>query len=210
MLLVVNSAGAQSRQRPSETITSAFHEDDELSLLLNEEPLRRFKKQAIQRLAVSSGYLTEGETPARTDGLLQKLELVYHWETLKNILATEVAFRNDVLTLPAAEFNRSNLYELSCSLFFKKPLSDKSNLLINVRPSYLGDFEATANTFGMFGMALITKQLESHDVTLSYGIVHLNQVDVALLPGIGVRWDPSPKMTVDLRFPRVKDILASR
>ena len=201
VLLVVNSAGAESRQGPSETITSAFHEDDELSLLLNEEPLRRFKKQAIQRLAVSSGYLTEGENSSTHRWFATEIGTGIPLGNFENILATEVAFRNDVLTLPAAAFNRSDLYELSCSLFFKKPLSDKSNLLINVRPSYLGDFEATANTFGMFGMALITKQLESHDVTLSYGIVHLNQVDVALLPGIGVRWDPSPKMTVDLRFP---------
>ena len=143
MLLVVNSAGAQSRQRPSETITSAFHEDDELSLLLNEEPLRRFKKQAIQRLAVSSGYLTEGENSSTHRWFATEIGTGIPLGNFENILATEVAFRNDVLTLPAAEFNRSSLYELICSLFFV--LSDKSNLLINVRPNYLG-FEATANT----------------------------------------------------------------
>ncbi len=201
VLFIVNSNEAQSRQGQTGPIESAFNADNELSILLQEEPLRRFKKQAIQRLAVSSGYLTDGEKSSTHRWFATEIGTAIPLGNFENILATEISFRNDVLTLPTKEFKRSDLYGLSCSLFFKKSLSDKSNLLINLRPGYLGDFEATANTFGMFGMALITKKLESHDLTLSYGFVHLNQVDAALLPGLGIRWDPNPKISVDLRFP---------
>ena len=109
-----------------------------------------------------------------------------------------------MLAIPASNFDRGDLHELSASVFFRKPLNQKSNLLINIRPGYLGDFEASSNTFGMFGMALITRKLEAHDLTLSYGIVHLNQVQPGLLPGLGLRWEPDPKMIIDLRFPESK------
>ena len=204
VLFFVNSAWAQTQQGATGFIKDAAEGDDELGLMLQEKPLRRFKKQALQRLAVSSGYFTDSGNSSTHRWFATEIGTGIPLGNFENILATEISFRNDVLTLPAEGFKRSDLYELSSSLFFKKPLSDRSNLLINVRPSYLGDFEATTNTFGMFGMALITKQLESHDLTLSYGIVHLNQVDIGILPALGIRWDPKPEMTVDLRFPESK------
>ncbi len=204
VLFVVNSAGAQSQQDPTRLNEGVISKEDELSILLQEEPLRRFKKQAIQRLAVSSGYFTDHENSSTHRWFATEIGTGIPLGNFENIVATEISFRNDVLTLPTAGFKRSDLYELSSSLFFKKPLSDKSNLLLNFRPSYLGDFEATDNTFGMFGMALITKQLEAHDLTLSYGVIHLNQLDIGFVPGLGLRWDPKPEMTVDLRFPESK------
>jgi len=204
MLFIANSVGAQSQQDPTGFTEDTIHAEDELSTLLKEEPLSRFKKQALQRLAVSSGYFTDRENTSEHRWFATEIGTGIPLGNFENILATEISFRNDVLSLPAEGFKRSDLYNLGCSLFFKKSLSDKRNLLINFRPRYQGDFEATDNTFGMFGMALITKQLESHDLTLSYGVVHLNQVDIGLLPALGLRWDPKPEMTIDLRFPESK------
>ena len=204
MLFIANSVGAQSQQDPTGFTEDAIRTEDELSILLQEEPLSRFKKQALQRLAVSSGYFTDRENTSEHRWFATEIGTGIPLGSFENILATEISFRNDVLSLPTEGFKRSDLYNLGCSLFFKKSLSDKRNLLINLRPSYQGDFDATANTFGMFGMALITKQLEAHDITLSYGVVHLNQVDIGLLPAFGLRWDPKPEMTIDLRFPESK------
>ena len=166
-----------------------------------EEPLRRFKKQALQRAAFSSGYLIDMNDTSRHQWFTTEIGTGIPLGNFDNILATTISFRNDALAVPAEHFDRSDLYELSTSLFFKKQLSPRNNLLLNIQPGYLGDFEATSNTFGMFGMALITTQLESYDITFSYGIVHLNQLETGILPALGLRWEPKPEMSVDLRFP---------
>ena len=166
-----------------------------------EEPLRRYKEQALQRAALSSGYLFDLNETSRHQWLNAEIGTGIPLGNFENILATTVSFRNDSLAVPAEQFDRSDLYELSVSLFFKKELSERNNLLINVRPGYLGDFGATSNTFGMFGMALMTTKLEFYDITFSYGIVHLNQLKIGILPALGLRWQPEPEINVDLRFP---------
>ena len=166
-----------------------------------EEPLQRFKKQALQRVALSSGYLIDINDTSRHQWFTTEIGTGIPLGNFDNILATTISFRNDALAVPAEQFDRSDLYELSTSLFFKKQLSPRNNLLLNVQPGYLGDFEAKSNTFGMFGMALVTTQLESYDITFSYGIVHLNQLKTGILPALGLRWEPDPEMSIDLRFP---------
>ena len=175
--------------------------NDELSVLGEEQPLRRFKRQALQRLAISAGYLIDNGFSSRHLWFETEIGTGIPLGSFENILATSFSFRNDALEIPTLGFERNDLYKISASLFLKKPLSNQSNLLINIRPSYMGDFQASDHTFGMFGMALITKELEFHDLTLSYGIVHLNQVDIGILPAVGLRWEPKPEINVDLRFP---------
>ena len=174
---------------------------NELRVLVEEQPLIRFKKNAVQRLSLSAGYLTDDANSSKHRWFETEIGTAIPLGSFENILATTVSFRNDVLEVPALGFDRNDLYQLSASFFLKKPLSSQSNLLINISPSYLGDLQATDHTFGMFGMALVTKELDSHDLTLSYGIVHLNQVDIGILPAVGLRWEPKPELNVDLRFP---------
>ena len=174
---------------------------NELRALVEDEPLRRFKRQAIQRLAISAGSLTDDSLSSKHRWFETEIGTAIPLGSFENILATSVLFRNDALEVPALGFERNDLYELSVSFFLKKPLSRQSNLLINIRPSYLGDLQATDHAFGMFGMALVTKELEFHDLTLSYGVVHLNQLDIGILPAVGLRWEPNPEINIDLRFP---------
>ena len=103
MLFIANSVDAQSQQDPT-----GFTED-ELSILLQEEPLSRFKKQALQRLAVSSGYFTDRENTSEHRWFATEIGTGIPLGNFENILATEISFRNDVLSLPAEGFKRSDL-----------------------------------------------------------------------------------------------------
>tara|TARA_B100000945_G_scaffold297917_1_gene277364 strand:+ start:2358 stop:3344 length:987 start_codon:yes stop_codon:yes gene_type:complete len=203
-LIFASCAKAQTPFMPTGSLAQSASTNLNLSVLNREEPLNRFKKQALQRVAISSGYFSDNDNSSRHRWFSTEIGTGIPLGSFENILATSISYRNDVLSVATSDFKRSDLHELSASLFFRKPLTDKSNLLINIRPGYLGDFDASSNTFGMFGMALITKKLEAHDLTLSYGIVHLNQVTAGLLPGLGLRWEPKAEMTVDLRVPESK------
>ena len=194
-------AEAQTDSLANELIDRATQLTPEFMKADAEEPLRRYKTQALQRAALSSGYLIDINDTSRHQWFTTEIGTGIPLGNFDNILATTISFRNDALAIPAEHFDRSDLYELSTSLFFKKQLSPRNNLLLNVQPGYLGDFEATSNTFGMFGMALVTTQLESYDITFSYGIVHLNQLKTGILPALGLRWEPEPEICIDLRFP---------
>ena len=116
MLFIANSVGAQSQQDPTGFMEDAILAEDELSILLQEEPLSRFKKQALQRLAVSSGYFTDRDNTSEHRWFATEIGTGIPLGNFENILATEISFRNDVLSLPDEGLKRSDLYNL-CLLY---------------------------------------------------------------------------------------------
>ena len=166
-------------------------------------PLKRYKSQALQRLGVSSGY-AEGLTSRNSHKWLQaEVGLGVPLGSFSNILSTRFIFREDSITVPSLNFKHNHLYQFGASLFWRKEFSEDANrsILISVQPRYQGDLESESNTFGIFAMCLLNRKLPDAGVTLSYGLVHLNHLDNAIFPALGISWQPEYSTKIDLRFP---------
>ncbi len=199
MLVSVPVLGQSPLQYRYEDIVAQEEPEESVSI----SPLKRYKSQALQRLGVSSGY-AQGLASKNSHKWLQaEVGVGVPLGSFSNILSARFIFREDSITVPSLNFRHNHLYQLGASLFWRKEFTDDVNrsMLISVQPRYQGDMEAEANTFGIFAMCLINRKIPDTGMTFSYGLVHLNHLDNAIFPALGISWQPEYSTKIDLRFP---------
>lgn len=175
---------------------------DAIDQLPSEVPLRRFKKQAIQSLSVSGGWLgATGPDDLSSSQLEASIGLGVPLGSFDNILGVTPAFRVDWIDADPALEVPAELYETGVQLFWRKPINDRWSAMAIVGPAYRGDFTTSRRAFRVFGLGLLNWQCRPDVLSLSFGAVYLDRADIPLLPAVGLNWTPQPTTRLDLRFP---------
>ena len=174
-----------------------------------EEPpptVRRYRQQAIQLVTTSGGWLG-----TRDSGLSQR-----HYEvtlrtgvplgSFSRILGLTPSFRTDFLQPPAVSALDvpREVHEAGLSVFYRSELNERWSAMGIVRPSFRGDFTTSDNAVRVFGLGLLTWKAIPDELSLSFGAVFLDRADLPLLPAVGLRWQPTTDVQLDLQFPKSK------
>jgi len=174
-------------------------------------PLRRFKKQAIQKVSVSGGGIVATQNSDLNSRFLQtSIGLGIPLGDFDNILGATPSFHVDWMDSATVIDVPHTLYNVGVQFFWRKTLSDRWGFMTIARPAVRSDFSTSQDAFRIFGLALLTWKYIPNTLSLSFGAVCLDRADIPLLPAIGMTWRPNPRMRFDLRFPesRVADRLS--
>ncbi len=174
----------------------------DLAQPIDEVPIRRFKKQAIQKVAVSGGWLAAVSGNDLSTGFVEaSIGLGVPLGSFDNILGVTPRFRMDWIDAAAGLDVPSELYETGVQFFWRKPISDRWSFMTIVTPGVRSDFTTSDEAFRIFGLGLFNWQCKPETLSLSFGAVYLDRADVPLLPAVGLTWTPEPMTRLDLRFP---------
>ncbi|MFK7821965.1 MAG: DUF6268 family outer membrane beta-barrel protein [Planctomycetaceae bacterium] len=169
--------------------------------VLGEEPIRRFKKQAIQSVALSGGWLVGTDNDLNSQFFETSIGLGVPLGSLDNILGVTPSFRVDRIDAADGIDIPSELYEVGVQFFYRKAINDRWSFMGIVRPAIRSDFTTDDQAFRIFGLGLLTKDCIPDYLSVSFGAVFLDRADLPLLPAIGLTWTPRTDMRLDLRFP---------
>lgn len=168
----------------------------------HEQPVSRFKRQAIQKVSLSGGWLVStGGTDLNTSHLQASVGLGVPLGSFENILGVTPSFRVDWLDASPALDVPQELFEAGVNLFFRRPLNESWSLMAIARPSMRSDFTTSDNAFRLFGLALLNWEHTPDYLTLSFGTVYLDRADLPILPAVGLTWTPRTTTRLELRFP---------
>jgi len=191
-----------------------------------ELPVQRFKKQPIQTVTFSGGWLgaTAGNDLSSSFfetsigfgiplGLIEEKmsgadEQSFGTEpspsggSTPDILGITPAFRIDIIDAAEGIDIPSELYETGVSFFYRKSITDRFSAMAVVRPSVRSDFTTSDNAFRIFGLGLLNWDCVPDKLSLSFGAVYLDRADLPLLPAAGLTWTPRTTTRLDLQFPQ--------
>lgn len=165
-------------------------------------PLRRFKKQAIQRVSIRGGWMSATDGDDLSNGFLEtSVGFGIPLGSFDNILGVSPSFRVDWLDADPRLDVPSELYSTGVQFFWRKPIDDRWSFMAIVSPSVRSDFTTSRKALRVFGMALLTYQYIPEELSLSFGVVSLGRADLPVLPALGATWTPQPELRIDARFP---------
>lgn len=165
-------------------------------------PIRRFKKQAIQKVTASGGWLASVSGDDLSSAHFEtSIGLGVPLGSFDNILGVTPKFRVDWIDAATGLDVPSQLYETGVQFFWRKPITDHWSFMTIVSPGVRSDFTTSDEAFRIFGLGLFNWQCRPETLSLSFGAVYLDRADVPLLPALGLTWTPQPTTRLDLRFP---------
>ena len=191
-----------------------------------ELPVVRYKKQAIQKVAVAGGWLVATQSNDLSSSYLEtsisvgipfglikrklsgeneqafKSERANSADSAPEILSITPGFRVDFIDAAPGIDVPVELYETGVSFFYLKPINDRFSAMAIVRPSVRSDFTTSDNAFRLFGLGLMTWNCVPDKLSLSFGAVYLDRADLPLLPAVGLTWMPQPTTRLELQFPQ--------
>jgi hypothetical protein len=206
--LLASSLGVDTNalaQTQTDPVSTRFSADQPLPILAAnpEEPVPRFKRQAIQRIGASGGW-----TGATRDNDLSSAFLEASIRTgiplgnFDNILGITPAFRVDWIDAAAGIDVPSELYETGVELFHLRSLGERWKLMMILRPAVRSDFTTSDKAFRIFGLGLMIWDWIPDRLSLSFGAVYLDRADIPTLPAVGLICTPRPQTRIELQFPR--------
>ena len=176
------------------------------SRTVNEEPVNRFRKQALQTATLSGGYLASTGADLNHSFFETSVKLGVPLGNFENILGVTPSFRTDFLDADAALGTDvpAELFETGVTFFYRRPLNEQLSVMGIFRPSIRSDFTTSQNAFRLFGLGLVNWECVPDELTISAGAVFLDRADLPLLPAVGLTWTPQPTLKADLQFPTSK------
>jgi len=166
------------------------------------QPIRLFKKQAIQKLTVSGGWLEAISSDDLSSSFLEtSIGLGVPLGSFDNILGVTPSFRVDFVDAAPQLDVPAELFETGVSFFYRKPIKKRLSAMAIVRPSVRSDFKTSEKAFRLFGLGLLNWECRPETLSLSFGAVALGRADLPLLPAVGLTWTPEPTKRLELRFP---------
>jgi hypothetical protein len=167
-----------------------------------DDPICRIKKQALQNVAVSGGWLqATGSNDLSNSFFTTSISLGIPLGSVKNILGVTPSFRMDWMDAGPGIEIPSTLYETGVSFYWQKPFNDRWSLMLLGGPSVRSDFTTSDKAIRLFGLGLLTWQAKADILNVSMGVVYLGRADLPALPAVGLTWTPSPERKIDLKFP---------
>lgn len=169
----------------------------------SEEPVPRFKPHALQRIAVSGGWL--GAT--RRDDLSlsfaeAKVTVGVPLGSLENILAVTPGARIDWIDASQSIEIPSTLYDFGIDLFHTRRINQRWKFLGLLRPSLRSDLVTNRAPIRVLALALLQWEAVPDTATWAIGAVYLGRPDLPVLPAVGLTWTPDPTRKLELQFPR--------
>jgi hypothetical protein len=198
--------GNQARAQFALPTPPESREEESWSRTHNEEPVNRFRKQALQTVTVSGGYLAAVSGDLNQGFVEAAVKLGVPLGDFDHILGVTPSFRTDFLNLDA-ELGTDvppELFETGVTFFYREPINEQISVMGIVRPSIRSDFRTSQNAFRLFGLVLANWECVPDELTLSAGAIFLDRADLPLLPAVGLTWTPQPKFKADLQFPTSK------
>lgn len=180
----------------------AIEDPGRVADVIEEERLQTFKRGAIQKLGFSGGWLQD------IDG---KGLSIRHYElslqtgiplgSFDRILGVSPSFRTDFLDAAPGVDVPSEVYQAGVSFFYRQEINSRWSGMAILAPSIRSDFSTSEDAVRMFGLGLLTWKAIPDRLDVSFGAVYLGRADLPVLPAVGLRWTPSQRMRLDLRFP---------
>ena len=170
--------------------------------LFSEQPIERFKKQAIQSVGLSAGTLmATGHSDLNSSFLDASVGLGIPLGDFGRILGVTPNFRVDFLDAAASLDVPEELFETGVSFFYRDEINERFSVMAIVRPSIRSDFTTSDNALRIFGLGLLAWDYIPDKLALSFGAVALGRADLPVLPAVGLSWTPRRTTRLDLRFP---------
>lgn len=167
-----------------------------------EAELTRFKKQALQSVAVSAGWLADSSGDELSSSYLDaSIGSGIPIGSFDNIVGVTPRFRIDWIDAKPTIDIPSELYQFELQFFYRRPIHDRLSALAIFSPSVRSDLTTSDNAFRVFALGLLNWECVPRQLTLSGGVVYLGRADLPVLPAIGLSWTPSSRAKLDLRFP---------
>lgn len=202
LVVLTTSAPMLRAAENSDLLTTAETQQIQRSL---DEPIRHYKKQAIQKVTVAGGWVGATSGNDLSSSYLEtSIGLGVPLGSFDNILGVTPLFRADYVDAAPHLDIPSEMFETGVSLFYRRPFKERLSWMAIVRPSIRSDFSTGDNAFRLFGLGLVNWECQPEKLTLSFGAVFLDRADLPLLPAVGVSWSPQPATKLDLRFPESK------
>tara|TARA_R110002072_G_scaffold302996_1_gene490892 strand:+ start:17655 stop:18602 length:948 start_codon:yes stop_codon:yes gene_type:complete len=120
------------------------------------------------------------------------------WHT---IFTVTPAFDVQFIDSPDAVALPSELYRASLSLSVMKPISDRTQLVAGITPSFVSDFEASSNALRLMAFAAAAWQWKP-TTKLTFGVAATGREDIPILPMAGLTWTPNEDWQIDVAAPR--------
>jgi hypothetical protein len=192
-------APPQDQSGGTGTISFRLAECDEAPA---EVELKRFKKQAIQSVAILGGGTFEFDRRELNSSFLDVgVGTGIPLGSFDNILGVTPRFRVDWIDAASNIDIPEQLYEFELQFFHRRPIRDRLSLLAIVSPSIRSDLTTSDRAFRVFALGLLNWECVPERLTLSAGAVVLGRADLPALPAFGVVWTPNRRTKLDLRFP---------
>lgn len=167
-----------------------------------EQELVRFKKQAIQSLGISTGWLADsGEDLLSSHFLDASIGSGIPLGSFEHILGVKPRFRVDWMDAKDDLDVPEELYEFEVQFFYRRPLRERLSSIAIFSPSVRSDLTTSHRAFRVFALALLNWECIPGRLVLSGGAVYLGRADLPVLPALGLSWTPSSAKKLDLRFP---------
>lgn len=168
-----------------------------------EPELRRFKKQAIQSVSVTSGLLADSDQVGIDQRFIEfSIGSGIPLGSFEDILGVTPAVRINWIDADVALDVPEELYEFELQFFYRRTIRERISWFAIVSPSVRSDLATDADAFRFFALALLRWECLPHRLTLSAGAVSLGRADLPVLPALGLSWTPSTRTRLDLQFPR--------
>lgn len=173
--------------------------------LVTEEPLAKFKKQALQRAGLSTGWLGAANNHDLSATWLDaSVRLGIPLGSMDSPLAITPGFRVDWLNAVSTIDVPDALYDTGVEFFHIRPWNERWKLLGMVRPAVRSDFSTSQEAFRVFGLAAAIWEYIPERLSVTLGAVYLGRSDIPALPAVGLVWTPDRKRRLELQFPRTR------
>lgn len=169
----------------------------------NEEPLIRYKKQALQSVSLSGGGLADtGGGPELSSLFLDaSIGSGIPLGSFQNLLGVKPRVRVDWIDADASFDVPSELYQFELQFFYRRPISERLSAMAIVSPAIRSDLTTSDEAFRVFALGLLNWETVPDRLMISLGAVYLGRADLPVLPAIGLRWTPNRITRLDLQFP---------
>lgn len=167
-----------------------------------EVELTRFKKQALQSITLTAGWLADtGDGALNSSFLDASIGSGIPLGSFDNILGVTPRFRVDWMDAEPSIDIPSELYQLEVQFFYRRVIHDRLSAILVFSPSIRSDLTTSDKAFRVFALGLLNWEYVPDRLTLSGGAVVLGRADLPVLPAIGLTWTPNRVTQLDLRFP---------
>lgn len=179
-----------------------FDESVNYDLGDTEAELAKFKKQALQSISLTTGFLADtGDGGLSSSYLDASIGSGIPLGSLDNILGITPRFRIDWVDADPSIDVPSQLYQFELQFFYRRVINERLSAIVVFSPSIRSDLTTSDNAFRIFALGLLNWECVPDRLTLSGGAVVLGRADLPVLPAIGLTWTPSRVVQLDLRFP---------
>ena len=201
-IFATSSCAAQETLWPGSVSAQEQAEFENRVLLQPETSLRRFKKQALQSLSLSSGYLADISGGDLNRYFLDaSIGSGVPLGSFENTLGVTPRVRIDWVDAIDGIDVPNELYLFETQFFYRKPINERLSAMAIFSPSIRSDLTTSDRAFRVFALALLNWKYIPDRLTLSAGTVFLGRADLPVLPALGLTWTPTRTNKLDLRFP---------